>query len=176
MDHIHQDIPGFLNFREVYDLALDRFPQGHFVEIGAYCGKSAAYMAVEIVNRGLDIRLDVVDNWTGPGSHPEKYAGWKLLKQFRSWTAPVGHVINVMPCGSPEAAALYDEASLDFVMIDGDHRYEAVLADIDAWWPKVRPGGLLTGDDYHMAGVSRAVDERFGGSIERLGPAWIMER
>lgn len=36
----------------------------------------------------------------------------------------------------------------DLVFIDGDHGRAAVLADIAAWLPHVRPGGILCGDDY----------------------------
>lgn len=67
---------------------------------------------------------------------------------------------------SPQAAARFQDASLDFVFIDGNHLYESVCADIDAWWPKLRSGGLLTGHDYDTGrdaeglwGVKRAVDE-----------------
>ncbi|MEZ6127140.1 MAG: class I SAM-dependent methyltransferase [Planctomycetaceae bacterium] len=67
---------------------------------------------------------------------------------------------------SPEAASRFADQSLDFVFIDGNHLYENVCADIQAWWPKVRIGGLLTGHDYGVYGdrtehwgVSRAVDE-----------------
>jgi glycosyltransferase involved in cell wall biosynthesis len=35
--------------------------------------------------------------------------------------------------------------------IDADHRYESVVSDIQAWWPKVRPGGILSGHDYITA-------------------------
>ena len=31
---------------------------------------------------------------------------------------------------------------------DALHTYEAVLADLRAWWPRLRRGGLLSGDDY----------------------------
>src|SRR5262245_39123821 len=67
---------------------------------------------------------------------------------------------------STEAAARSPPHSLDFVYIDAFHDYESVAADIAAWWDRVRPGGLLTGHDYHdrywdgvQFGVKRAVDE-----------------
>lgn len=50
---------------------------------------------------------------------------------------------------------------VDFVFIDGDHSAEAVSADIRAWRPKVRPGGMLCGHDYgdpKHPGVRAAVD------------------
>ena len=34
-----------------------------------------------------------------------------------------------------------------------------VRADIESWWPKVKPGGILSGDNYEAGSVARAVDE-----------------
>ena len=63
---------------------------------------------------------------------------------------------------STKAARCFDDGELDFVFIDAEHSYEAVKADIEAWWRKLRRGGLLIGHDYDPArfpGVCRAVDE-----------------
>ena len=57
----------------------------------------------------------------------------------------------------------FDDGSLDFVFIDGNHGYDWVKSDIQAWWPKVRAGGLFAGHDYGTRpterGVKTAVDE-----------------
>jgi cephalosporin hydroxylase len=42
------------------------------------------------------------------------------------------------------------DRSLDFVYIDGNHGYEAVLDDLAAWSPKVRTGGFISGHDYRV--------------------------
>lgn len=49
---------------------------------------------------------------------------------------------------SVEAAATVLDGSLDFVYIDGNHRFDAVLEDLTAWTPKVRRGGFVAGHDY----------------------------
>jgi cephalosporin hydroxylase len=76
---------------------------------------------------------------------------------------------------STEAAAFVVDGWADFVFIDAGHSYQAVLADIDAWQPKVRPGGWLGGHDHHpkFPGVIRAVGERFDGRLTLLpGNIW----
>jgi cephalosporin hydroxylase len=73
---------------------------------------------------------------------------------------------------SHEAAALVPDGSLDFVYIDAEHTYEGCLADLRLWSPKVRRGGIVSGDDYRFvnpkrprrwspsfAGVDKAVEE-----------------
>ena len=49
---------------------------------------------------------------------------------------------------SVEAAGQIQNGLLDFAFIDGDHTHEGVSRDLDAWWPKVRDGGLLCGHDW----------------------------
>lgn len=68
--------------------------------------------------------------------------------------------------------ALADE-SLDWVYIDGNHLYEYVAQDLQLSLAKVKPGGLVTGDDYAEGGwweggVKRAVDELAAQGSARL--------
>ena len=63
---------------------------------------------------------------------------------------------------SLQAVEYIEDNSLDFVFIDADHSYEGCKADIQAWLPKLKPGGLLSGHDYdhpELPGVKQAVDE-----------------
>jgi hypothetical protein len=56
-------------------------------------------------------------------------------------------------------------AEVDFVYIDGNHNYRAVTEDIRAWWPKIRPNGVMGGHDFYNGyarshdGVVKAVTE-----------------
>ena len=61
------------------------------------------------------------------------------------------------------------------IYIDGSHEYQDVLDDIKSWYPKVKSGGIMYGDDYpYFDGVRRAVDEYFGDnkSIVQYGIIW----
>ena len=49
---------------------------------------------------------------------------------------------------SMEAAELLADDSLDIVYIDARHDYHSVLEDMNAWYPKIKTGGLLAGHDY----------------------------
>lgn len=66
----------------------------------------------------------------------------------------------------------------DLVFIDGDHGEQAVMADIAAWMPHVRPGGILCGDDYNVAqcpGVAPAV-QRALPQHQTEGRIWWVEK
>lgn len=49
---------------------------------------------------------------------------------------------------SIDAAAHVPDGSLDFIYIDANHGEAFVREDLDAWVPKVRPGGIVAGHDY----------------------------
>jgi hypothetical protein len=73
---------------------------------------------------------------------------------------------------------LLGDGTVDFVYIDGAHNYDAIRADINAWLPKVKPGGYIGGHDYgnnepeEVNGVKKAVDETFGEDIEVFNTGW----
>ncbi len=63
---------------------------------------------------------------------------------------------------SIKAASIFADESLDFTYIDADHAYEAVKADFEAWYPKVRTGGIISFHDYgdnDCIGVKIFIDE-----------------
>lgn len=75
------------------------------------------------------------------------------------------------------AASQFADASLDLVYIDGDQTYEGVCKDLAAWYPKVKKGGVICGDDIGWVGVKRAVDEFFGSrsGISNHYKKWFRE-
>ena len=62
---------------------------------------------------------------------------------------------------SVEVAQFLANGMFDLVFVDADHTYDAVVRDLRAWAPKVRPGGIFAGHDYgwEFPGVVRAVQE-----------------
>ena len=71
-----------------------------------------------------------------------------------------------------EAAALdVIPSKLDMVFLDGDHSYEAVMADLKTWAPRATK--LLCGHDLtdpNYPGVRQAVYEYFGADAIVSGP------
>jgi hypothetical protein len=160
---------GYFTFPNLYAEMVRHFPTGsHFVEVGSWKGRSSAFMAVEINNSQKDIRFDCVDTWTGSetedGHQKDQYVkAGTLYEKFLSNTKPVEHIITAKRGDSVKTSQTYEDDSLDFVFIDGDHRYEFVKADIEAWVPKVKSGGIIAGHDYGWCSdVRKAVHEFFG--------------
>ena len=68
---------------------------------------------------------------------------------------------------SADAADLVRDESQDLIFVDGDHRLEAITTDLRVWWPKLRSGGVLLGDDFDWPEVEEAVT-RFSEDMEIL--------
>ena len=49
---------------------------------------------------------------------------------------------------SMEAVKDFEDESLDFVFIDGNHTFEYAVNDIAEWYKKVRKGGIVSGHDF----------------------------
>jgi hypothetical protein len=140
------------------------------VEVGVFHGVTAANLLALMP----DLELYGVDPWAPYPADTEQsrpdhvqqlgdtktlYWGLPIALRHLAVNASRWHPIRLP---SVNAARCFDDGELDFVFIDGEHSYEAVKADIEAWWPKIRTGGVLVGHDYdpeRFPGVCRAVDE-----------------
>jgi len=68
--------------------------------------------------------------------------------------------ITFIKTKSEEATTLIPD-DLDFIYIDGNHKYEYVKQDLELYYPKLRDGGVLGGDNFEVEfqGIPRAVLE-----------------
>jgi hypothetical protein len=107
-------------------------------EIGSASGGGSTAVIGEIVKR-TGGKLYCIDPWGTNLRYLSFLANLKIL-------GLEGTVIPVRG-SSLDAAMLFEDNSLDGVFIDGLHLYPDVLADIDAYLPKVRSGGTLFGHD-----------------------------
>ena len=183
MEHFYKNLgEQWFTYPTLYSTMVSRFPDdSHFVEVGTWKGMSAAYMAVEIINSGKNIKFDCVDNWEYvenlQADIPKELYN-DLYDTFLKNIAPVKHVINAIKEISWEGAKHYKDESLDFVFIDAAHDYESVKKDINAWYPKVKKGGVIAGHDYDWNhDVKRAVNEfcnANGFAITEMERCWIV--
>jgi Methyltransferase domain len=153
---------------------IRQLPRG---SVGAEIGVWKGDFSARLLRRVRPRHLHLVDPWAF-ADDPRYASAWyggalatsqgdmdavhrAVLDRFGAEIA--GGRVTVHRATSVEAAAAIGE--VDWVYVDGDHTYDAVLADLAAWAPKVRPGGVIAGDDYGETGqwwgdgVQRAVAE-----------------
>lgn len=129
------------------------------VELGTFQGRSAIPVARSIARwRGV---LTCIDTWSTDLFHAGPSSPWMLVTCARNVVSAGVTNVRFMPTTTAEAAKSWTEP-IDYLYIDADHSYEAVLADLLAWVPHMKPGALLLGDDYGnpaFPGVKQAWDE-----------------
>ena len=187
---IYENIDGWFDYQDVYDGAINKYKDsGHFVEVGCWLGKSGCYLLEKCLELKANITVDFVDIWQGESRSEHQQEA--LNKNGRDYQykefvknislADPNYNGRIYTSNSIFASQLYEDKSLDFVFIDGDHRYKYCLEDIRAWFTKVKIGGMLAGHDYNNEfNVIKAVKECFGDRFRIAGskecPTWVYEK
>jgi hypothetical protein len=111
-------------------------------------------------------KLIMVDNWshianqTGDGNESENWHQ-SNFSQAMSKVSAYPDQVEVLKGISWKMAKRVPDNSVGMIYIDACHEYKCVKQDLDAWYSKVVPGGIIAGHDYmnEAYGVKRAVDE-----------------
>lgn len=125
------------------------------VEVGSDAGAGAVFIAKHI--KEWDGRLFCVDPWTDDVGRYERFC-------TNIWAYGMQDIVTPVRLSSV-AAALKTNDLVDLVYIDADHSYEMVSLDLQHWYPHVKSGGVICGDDYGM----RPVREAWGKFAEDIG-------
>lgn len=169
---------------DLYRAAVERVSSGTFVEIGAWFGLSTSTMAKFIRDSGKPIKFYAVDIFKGTegNGYLQGLMGvWTSEQQrqkYDKYTHDQGvqNYIETLSMTSVEASKLFEDQSVDFIFIDGSHEYQDVKNDIEAWFPKIKIGGIMAGHDYNAWEVQKAVNEFFSESkIETPGCCWQVQ-
>lgn len=158
-----------LTFRE---LIADVRPKT-IIEVGTWKGASAIAMAQYARATGIPCEIFCVDTWLGslefwrPDEGQDdnrdlvRIHGYpQVYYQFLSNIVHAGVVDMIRPIPATAYIGSFIVPEAELIYIDGSHLYEDVKADILAYWPKLKSGGVMFGDDYHaFDGVQKAVQE-----------------
>lgn len=182
---IETDLQGWQSQHKYLTEAIKAVAPSVIVEIGVWKGGSVATMARALKAADADAVIIAVDTWLGSSEHYLE-AGFaqslnfengypQLYRQFAANICNEGlrDYVLPLPLDSLNAFEVLStrQVTPDIIHIDAGHDYASVMADLKAWWPLLRPGGVLIGDDYHAErfgkdkgkwpGVRKAFDEFF---------------
>jgi len=90
---------------------------------------------------------------------------------------PVNDVVEIIKGSSHEAHINFEDRSIDFLFIDGSHQYEDVKKDLELWFPKMKPDGIISGHDYNHAPIRKAIDDFFNSKATPYqGGCWYLQK
>lgn len=153
------------------------------IEVGSFVGKSSVLIAEWLRKLGTQtsrraearrqheerpVPLLCIDTWTGDlGMTLGHIFKDKLAKRngmptlYHTWLMNViaaNHTERILPLVAPSLLAArvldYTRLAADIIYLDSAHEQQETFLELVAFWPAVRPGGLLIGDDFNWKAVS----------------------
>lgn len=132
--------------------ALDKLNCKVGVEIGVRLANNLSNLAKNPkFKKGM---LYGVDCWTEDPDRPEindigitqqeldsQY--WQCVAKFS-----LNPYVKIIRNFSYEASLNFPDEYFDFIYIDAAHDYDSMVDDLNAWWPKLKKGGIFSGHDY----------------------------
>eukprot|EP00931_Biecheleriopsis_adriatica_P122738 TRINITY_DN97765_c0_g1_i1.p1 TRINITY_DN97765_c0_g1~~TRINITY_DN97765_c0_g1_i1.p1 ORF type:complete len:458 (+),score=92.19 TRINITY_DN97765_c0_g1_i1:40-1374(+) len=180
--------PGSVNVPLLFaDVLIQLGLNGTWAEVGVLEAEFSSQLLELMHNRGdwnFVSEMYLIDNWRQYDLYFEDGANLDSLGQVRNLqtslvkVAPFWNKVRMVQVPSVQAARLFEDASLDFVYLDARHDYCGVVDDILAYWPKLRPQGLMAGDDFGWSTVWQTCDNGsvIGGGVKRAVEEVMRER
>lgn len=193
------------DFEDVQHHAVSIAQDGDiFVELGSFVGESAASMIEKIRASGKRIKLYCIDVFdiektyldgnhspdmviNGEGLTCQKWIDAHGLRgMYATFAKNLRYkdrdklITGVLIGKSAELAELFTYGSVKFCFVDAGHSFDEVLADMRAWFPKMKPDGLFAGHDWFSGEQIRRAVLQFAEeqklAVRTTHSSWILQR
>lgn len=156
--------------QDFFEKLFDYIKPSIVIELGTYLGYSTIYMADLCKKYNDDFRIFSVDTWLGNWHYDTMNWVHGYPTMYHNFVANL-HYTNlekkVYPVPLPTSIAInnikesLDNLNLkaDLVYIDAGHDFFSVYTDCHNYYPLIREGGVMFGDDFQSEGVATAVQE-----------------
>ena len=133
------------------------------VELGLY--QAASFCTMLQVCTNVD-ELIGVDKWE---PYEDRISGGSMVRDQKQIEFIRNTAINyimwsgcadratILEMDTVEAAAEYDDESMDFVFFDAHLSQQQLEDEMTAWYPKIKQGGLVIGHDHHTQATRHGV-------------------
>lgn len=170
-------LEGWNSYDPIFLELIQKHRPQFIIEVGTWLGASAIHMARCQAECGIAGQVLCVDTWLGSvefwtnQDDPTRYGSLNLNHGYP--TVYYQFLANVLHAGCREYIIPFPQTSAnaarwlalkrvqaDLVYLDASHEYGDVMADLDLYWPLVKPGGVMLGDDWlTFLDVPRAVKD-----------------
>lgn len=196
-----KDVPGWINdaqwiFKEVVDNCSDG---DILLEIGTYFGQSACYMGELIKNSGKNIKFDTFDTFDldasfAAGFHPQQFTKYRQCDDLKIspmfevvkthfMKCGVENYVNSIICDGNYAYKFYEDNSLMMIYTDGINNSDNLFEFLNNFWPKLKKGGVLAGDDIIFTDVQNAVKKfcnyhnlDYDTDVQKTELSWLIRK
>ena len=181
------DLQGWHSQHPYLTRAIEEARPKIVVEVGVWKGASVVTLAKAIQRLNLDAVVIAIDTWLGSSEHylwekfiPDLDFEFGYPRLYHKFAANICNeglqkFVVPLPLDSINGFQLLKAKGVrpDVLHIDAGHDYQSVMADLKAWWPQLKDGGILIGDDYckkpligqgKWPEVRQAVDEFFAAT------------
>jgi len=154
-----------------FPLMIDHLGYRVAVEVGVDRGG----FAERILSRSKIQQYFGIDPWIddfGSDYKPKEYDKDGSIRKREAVKALTPYMNNadgtdraiLMQAYSADACLWFEDGSVDFCYIDGDHSLEGVYDDLHCWVNRVRIGGMLAGHDY-KDGPGSGIQDYWGDQL-----------
>jgi hypothetical protein len=172
------DVPGWINDAlDIFPISVNNANDGDIlVEIGTYFGQSACFMGELIKNSGKQIKFDTFDTFEAldssmrAGYHPPQFIEYRFSET--NMTAPMSEIVkshfnscgvanyvNLIICDGIYSYKFYNDSTVSLFYIDGINEKNTLNNLLQNFWPKIKSGGIIAGDDIIFDDVKYAVND-----------------
>ena len=157
-------------------ILINKVIKQHGFTAGAELGVRRGDFTEFLCKDNLNLNMIAVDLWGQheaiEENHEHTYNFNTSMEKFQ----PYLNRIKVIRKLTTIAAQDVPDASIDFIFIDATHTENALLQDIKAWLPKIKPNGVISGHDYHphwdSGRLQRCIDRVFPVKVVDEWTCW----
>lgn len=171
--------PGSMPSNELLQHIVEQENPSLIIEVGSFLGWSAWGMSSKMKELNPEGVTICVDSWMGGADHWQEATFNKESRIKRKNGYPTfyynflanmcyaGMQETIIPFAYPSITAaiilqkIFEENQLqaDMIYVDGSHEYWDVILDLTNYYPLVKEGGLIFGDDWTCDDVQKAVND-----------------
>lgn len=134
--------------RRIWKPFMEKYNCQKICELGVFEGKNFGLM----IEHEPELAV-AVDAWRDDGVLSRNDSGYSqeiLDKMYQDFTVRMldKPFVKIFRDYTFNVVKLFPDEFFDLVYVDADHSYDGCLNDLKDWYPKVKKGGFLAGDDY----------------------------
>lgn len=141
------------------------------IKVGAEIGTEQGAYADCLLTKIPSLKLYCIDCWESYPEYRENMQAKIDVYEQKTRNRLAGKNCEIIKKYSMDAVNDFDDNSLDFVYIDGNHEFQQVTNDIAEWSKKVKVGGIIAGHDF-----TRGANARERIDVKDVVQAWTYSK